>query len=383
MSIITGLSLANVLGATTDAVWAKVAQGSAAVLGHSYPTPDHDAIGRSLASRTQLQCDPTTHIALHLADRLMEQVPKPQSPFDTGVMLGNTFGGMTFGQRELSNLYQKGPQAVSPYQSFAWFFAANTGQVSIRHDLKGPCGTVAAEACGGIDAIAQAHRLVVEGQPRMLTGAVDGSAAPFGVAVQYAHADATRSSEAYAPLTTEGAGFVPGEGGALLLIEDEPTVRAQSRSAIARIAGHASGFIGSDADPAATIASVLRGALADSKVEAQEVGLVFADGIGSPGADKDESDALAKVFGAESVPVTVPKASFGRLGAAASATDVALAALAIQQRLMPPTPMPVSARPLAGVDIVHTPAPLERPTVAVVSRGFGGFVSALVLTCAD
>ena len=381
MSMITSIALVNRLGLETEGVWRALLDGATPVRPGTYPGPDHDGVDAGLASRTRIQSDPTTHVALHLSDRLLEAAPPASGPFDTGVMLANTFGGMTFGQRELSNLYRKGPRAVSPYQSFAWFFAANTGQVSIRHGLKGPSGTVSSEACGGLDAIGQADRLIAEGQPRMVTGAVDGSSAPFAVAVQYAHPAAAADPAArYQPLTTGSDGFVPGEGGCFLLLEDEAGVYASGRTGIARIVGHAAGFATrSTSDPGVVAARVLRAALAEAAVAPGDVGVVFADGSGAPDQDKEEAAYLAAVFDGDPVPVTVPKVAFGRLGAAGSATDTALAALAVSRRVIPPTAVPADADPVFGLDLVRETRPLHRPVAVVVSRGFGGFVSAMVV----
>ena len=73
-----------------------------------------------------------------------------------GVITASSSGGIEFGQGEIEKLWSQGPQHVSAYQSIAWFYAATTGQISIRHGMKGPCGVVAAEGAGGLDALAQA-----------------------------------------------------------------------------------------------------------------------------------------------------------------------------------------------------------------------------------
>ena len=48
----------------------------------------------------------------------------------------------------------RGPSFVGAYQSIAWFYAATTGQISIRHGMKGPCGVVVSEGAGGLEALA-------------------------------------------------------------------------------------------------------------------------------------------------------------------------------------------------------------------------------------
>ena len=60
-------------------------------------------------------------------------------------------GGNEFGQREIQSLWSSGPRAVTVYQSIAWFYAATTGQISIRHGSKGMCGVVAGGGAAGLD----------------------------------------------------------------------------------------------------------------------------------------------------------------------------------------------------------------------------------------
>ncbi len=70
------------------------------------------------------------------------------------VITASSSGGNEFGQREIQNLWGKGPLFVGAYQSIAWFYAATTGQISIRHGMKGPSGVVVAEGAGGLEALA-------------------------------------------------------------------------------------------------------------------------------------------------------------------------------------------------------------------------------------
>ena len=94
------------------------------------------------------------------------------------VVTAASAGGFEFGQKELQALWSKGPAYVSAYQSFAWFYPVNTGQISIRHGMRGPGSALVAEQAGGLDALAKARRHVREGTALMLAGAVDGSLCP-------------------------------------------------------------------------------------------------------------------------------------------------------------------------------------------------------------
>src|SRR3712207_7365593 len=62
--------------------------------------------------------------------------------------------------------WAKGPRSVGAYQSIAWFYAASTGQISIRDGYKGPSGVVVSEGAGGLDSIGWARRVARRGTPR-------------------------------------------------------------------------------------------------------------------------------------------------------------------------------------------------------------------------
>ncbi|MEU0274307.1 DUF993 family protein, partial [Streptomyces sp. NPDC006307] len=112
-----------------------------------------------------------------------------------------------------------------------------------------------------------------------------------------------------------------------------------------------------------------------------DVDLVFADALGTAEADAAEAAVLARLL--PDVPVTAPKAGFGRAYAGAGALDLAAAVLALEQGFVPPTPWPDPDEPvleeLAG-RLVRGAGPAAAPrTALVLSRGFGGACSAAVL----
>ncbi|WP_345154008.1 hypothetical protein [Nonomuraea rubra] len=79
------------------------------------------------------------------------------------MVTASSSGGVEFGQREIQELWSKGPRHVGAYQSIAWFYAATTGQISIRHGMRGPCGVVVAEQAGALESLAQARRVLEDG----------------------------------------------------------------------------------------------------------------------------------------------------------------------------------------------------------------------------
>ncbi|MFF4344847.1 ketosynthase chain-length factor [Kitasatospora sp. NPDC001540] len=398
-AVVTGLGIAAPNGLGTEDYWASVLEGRSGIgritrfVPDAYPSvlagelPDFDGAAH-LPDRLLPQTDRVTQIALTitewaLGDAALDPTGLPE--YEMGVVTASGSGGFEFGQRELENLWSKGPGHVSAYQSFAWFYAVNTGQISIRHGMRGPSGVLVTEQAGGLDALAQARRNLRSGAKYMIAGGVDASLCPWGWAAVASGGRLSRSQDparAYRPFAPDADGAVAGEGGALLVVEDiESATSRHAPKVYGEIAGYAATF---DPKRGSGRASGLRRAidlaLADAHLAPRDIDVVFADGAGLPAPDLDEAEAIAAVFGPHSVPVTVPKTMTGRLNAGGGALDVATALLALRDGVIPPTTN-VPAPPVRlGVDLVIG-GPRRRPLAAalVLARGEGGFNAALVV----
>jgi act minimal PKS chain-length factor (CLF/KS beta) len=301
-----------------------------------------------------------------------------------GVITASSSGGFEFGQNELRALWSKGSQYVSAYQSFAWFYAVNTGQISIRHGMRGPSGVLVTDQAGGLDAVAQARRLIRKGSALIVSGGVDGSICPWGWVAQLAGDRLSTSDEpdrAYLPFDADASGHVPGEGGALLITEDAEAARGRgARQIYGEIAGYGATFDprpGSGREPG--LRRAIEIALTDAKFTAADVDVVFADAAALPELDHIEAEAIAGVFGPHGVPVTAPKTMTGRLYSGAAALDVVAALLSIRDGLIPPTTNVVPAAEYRLDLVIGQPRTTSVRAALVLARGAGGFNSALVV----
>ena len=400
-SVITGLGVIAPSGVGVEEYWAATLRGDLAITpitrfdasGYAArlagQVPDFDP-GEHLDNRFIVQTDRWTWFGmaasrLALADAGYD--PASRDPYETSVIFGAGSGGNDFGQKELSRLHTRGRTAVSVYQSIAWFYAATTGQTSIRHGLKGPSGVVVADGTGGIDSLAQARRTIRRGTASVLAGAAESGLTPYALTC---HLSSGRVSEAadpragYKPFDARAGGYLPGEGGATLLVE-HPAAAAERGAA--KIYGEIAGYAAThDAHhhsrPAASpawLAAAIRRALADAGVAPGEVDVVFADGAGSRDLDALEAAALRDVFGAGGVAVTAPQGLIGRLCAGGSALAAATALLALRDGVLPATGNLDEPDPAYGLDLVREPRPVAARVAMVVARGFGGFNSVLVL----
>ncbi|MGW1720565.1 beta-ketoacyl synthase N-terminal-like domain-containing protein [Streptomyces sp. NPDC002156] len=313
--------------------------------------------------------------------------PAAHDPYATSVILGSGSGGNEFGQREIQALWSRGRKAIGAYQSIAWFYAASTGQLAIRHGAKGPCGVVVSDSASGIDSLGWADRSIRRGTGAVLAGGTEAPIAPYALTIQMSDghlSTATDPRNGYKPFDRAANGHLPGEGGAILVVEDEAAARARSAPVgYGVIAGYAAT---QDAHHYRTAAPDGRQysraiglALQRAGVRPDEVDLVLADGAGRPDADAAEAKALCSVFGAHAVPVTVPQGLVGRLLSGGSALSVATALLAMRNGVIPPVGNLDDPDPAYGLDLVRRPRERRLDTVLVTARGQGGFNSAVVL----
>jgi act minimal PKS chain-length factor (CLF/KS beta) len=396
-AVVTGLGVTSPTGLGAADYWSAICNGESAIAeierfdASSYPSRlaaevDGFVVAEHLPSRLIPQTDRMTQLALVAADwALTDAGVRPQDwrDFDMGVVTASSSGGFEFGQNELKKLWSKGGQHVSAYQSFAWFYAVNTGQISIRNGMRGPGSVVVSEQAGGLDAVAQARREIRKGARLIVTGGMDGSICPWGWVAQLASGLLSESNDperAYLPFDAEAAGYVPGEGGALLVLEDAESARERGAQVYGEVAGYGSTFDprpGSGREPGLRRAIDI--ALAEAELAPADIDVVFADAAAVPELDRIEAEAIRAVFGPRGVPVTTPKTMTGRLCSGAAALDLAAALLSIRDGLIPAT-VNVTPLPAYELDLVQGSSRQARVDAALVlARGDGGFNSAMVL----
>ncbi|NUP45920.1 MAG: ketosynthase chain-length factor [Catenulispora sp.] len=398
-AVITGIGVVAPNGVGADEFWKATAEGISVLAPVSRDGCTHLPLRVAgevhgfdaesvIEERFLVQTDRFTHYAMAAADLAVRDAGLETgagSPFAVGVVTAAGSGGGEFGQRELQHLWAQGPHFVGPYQSIAWFYAASTGQISIRGGLKGPCAVVAADEAGGLDALAHAARTIRRGAAAVVVGATEAPLAPYSIVCQLGYPELSLGADpgrAYLPFSTEACGFVPAEGGGMFVVEDAESARRRAARIRAVVAGHAATFTGASrwAESRDGLAHAIRGALAAADCAPEEVDVVFADALGVPEADRAEVLALADALGGHSrrVPVTAPKAGTGRAYCGAPLLDTAAAVLALEQGLVPPTPNVGAAG--HDIDLVTGLArPAELRTALVLSRGLMGSNAALVL----
>ncbi|WP_327085925.1 beta-ketoacyl synthase N-terminal-like domain-containing protein [Nonomuraea sp. NBC_01738] len=259
-AVVTGIGVVAPTGIGVEAHWQAVLAGKSGI-GRitrfdptSYPVrlagqvPGFEA-KEQVPNRLIPQTDHWTHMALAAAEAALADArvdPAGFGEYEMAVVTAGSSGGTEFGQREMERLYLNGPSWVSAYQSIAWFYAATTGQVSIRHGMRGPCGVFCTEQAGGIDAFGQARRLVRLGSRLVVSGGTDAPLCPYGLVAQLSNAKMSAVDDpdrAYLPFDADASGYIPGEGGAMMIVESAGSAAGRGAGpGYGRIAGYAAGF---------------------------------------------------------------------------------------------------------------------------------------------
>jgi minimal PKS chain-length factor (CLF/KS beta) len=403
-AVITGVGVVAPTGQDRESWWSATRAGESGIERIARFDPSRYPVtlagevrdfepGDHLDQRLIKQTDRWTWMALVAAQAALDDAkfdPAEYDPYSMSVITASSSGGNEFGQREIQALWEKGPVFVGAYQSIAWFYAATTGQISIKHGMKGPSGVVLAEGAGGLEALAHSRRTIRRGVETAVSGGVEAPIGPYALTCQLGTGFLSTESDpaaAYRPFDARANGYVPGEGGAILLVESLQS--AQERKA-PQIYGEILGYgatndahhWGRPAPDATQSARAMSVALANAGIAPDEVDAVVADAFGVPEIDALEVQAIKAVLGehAARVPVLAPKSGVGRMYAGGASLDAAAALLCMRDGTLPP--IVNLEEPAEGfeLDFVRgSERAGELSTILVNARGFGGFNSALVL----
>ncbi|USN99322.1 MAG: hypothetical protein H6810_01195 [Phycisphaeraceae bacterium] len=273
--------------------------------------------------------------------------------------------------------------------------------VTIIHGAEGPSNTITCAEASGLLSLGESARVIERGDAdACFSGGVESKINPVGLLrLTYEGrlaetGDATDSGEIVRPYDPDAPGGVPGEGGAIFLIEEgsKASVRGKGR-AYARLAGFGAAHSGGplfpgvfDGDPGdgfadSGIERAVRAALADAGITPGEVDAIVPGAFGVASCDRGERNALAAVFGArlaeiETITITP---TVGLTAAGHGSLLAAAGALAIKHQRLPARRH--GGTPHASMRVGPTDArDASLRTVLVCTPSLGGQVGAIVLT---
>ena len=312
-----------------------------------------------------------------------------------GSMMGSALGGVAYAESQMHVFIEKGLKALDPALALMVFGGAASCNIAIEFGLQGPNSTNAMSCASGTIAIGDGFREIRDGYADvMLCGAAEAPLAPltFG-AFAIIRAMSTRNDEprrASRPFDRDRDGFVMGEGGAVLVLEELDRARARGAHIYAEIVGYGNSndahHMTAPRPDGSQAARSMSRALADGHVGPTDVAYVNAHGSSTPLNDPTETLALKQVFGdhARSLQVSSTKGYYGHALGASGAFEAAICALALERRWLPPT---VNLDcPADDCDLDYIPQRGREAAVEYAlsnSFGFGGINAALVFRRAD
>jgi 3-oxoacyl-(acyl-carrier-protein) synthase len=380
------MGLINAAGEDAETVWQTILAGKSAIgLARRFDASGLDVSvvaeiqdfrqAKGINRRIIAKSDRFAHFALSataqaLADAGLDAADL--DPFRVGISFGNNSGGWDICERGFAEYYREGASMVNPWQATAWFPAAPQGFVSIHFNIRGWSKSFACDRASGASAAYFAFRAMQWGHnDLMLTGGAEAPVTRLGVNAHVSTGELSRSCDpdrAYLPYSKAATGLVLGEGSAVLVLEDRDLAIGRG----ARVYGELLAVEQRTGPPedSSVLADALRAALARAGRDPAQVGLVFGDGCGLVSADLLEAEVLNLVL--PDVPVTVPKAAVGHLYGASTGTDIALALLALRDRVIPATAHAESDAGERFVPLVAVTEPRDLDTVVIVSRSREG-----------
>jgi len=314
---------------------------------------------------------------------------------EVGVIIGSGMGGLTTLSQQLTVLSNEGPSRVSPFLIPVMIPDMASGQVSIHIGAKGPNYGVVSACASGAHAIGSAFTTIRQGDAEvMLAGGSEAVITPITVAA-FANMKAlsTRNDDprkASRPFDAGRNGFVMGEGAAVLVLENLDFALKRGSPILAELVGYAATadayhFTGPP-ESGENIKRAMRLALQQAHLQPGDIDCINAHGTSTRLNDAIETRAIKSLFGehAYKIPISANKSMLGHLIGAAGAISSAVAVLAINNGIIPPTIN--LENPDTECDLDYTPnvaRQKEVRNVLVNSFGFGGHNASLVFKACD
>jgi 3-oxoacyl-[acyl-carrier-protein] synthase II len=404
--VVTGLGCVSPVGNTVAESWANLLAGRTGIdLVKSFDASNLACrfagevkgfqISDYIAEKEARHMDRFIHLGLAAACQAVEDAGLPtgdklvaELAERIGVNIGSGIGGLPMIEEQHSELVNRGPRRISPFFVPASIINMISGHVSIKYGFQGPNLAVVTACTSGLHAIGLSARLIDSGDADvMVAGGAESCVSPLGIGgFAAARALSTRNDDpktASRPWDKDRDGFVLGEGGGVLVLEEYEHAKARG----ARIYAELSGF-GMSADAFHMTAPNVDGpkrsmvaALKNAGVNPDQVDYVNAHGTSTPLGDVNESNALKLALGdhARRTVVNSTKSMTGHLLGGAGGIESVFTVLAIHHQKSPPTINIFNQDPECDLDYCANTARDLKIDVALKNNfGFGGTNGTLV-----
>jgi len=404
--VVTGLGCVSPVGNTVEQSWANLLAGQSGIdLVTSFDAASFACrfagevkgfqVGDYMPEKEARHMDRFIHLGLAAACQAVadaglpigEALTEPQAE-RIGVNIGSGIGGLPMIEETHSELVNRGPRRVSPFFVPASIINMISGHVSIKYGFKGPNLAVVTACTTGLHAIGLAARLIeCDDADVMIAGGAESCVSPLGIGgFAAARALSTRNDDpktASRPWDKDRDGFVLGEGGGVMVLEEYEHAKRRGAKIYAELAG-----FGMSGDAYHMTAPNVDGprrsmqaALRNAGVNADQVNYLNAHGTSTPLGDVNETNAIKLTLGdhARHVVVNSTKSMTGHLLGGAGGIESVFTVLAVHHQKSPPTINIFNQDPECDLDYCANTARDMKIDVALKNNfGFGGTNGTLV-----
>lgn len=313
------------------------------------------------------------------------------SPERFGVYFGSGIGGLGTILNEVEKLLTKGNRKVSPHFIPMMISNMASGNIAIKFNAQGPCLPVVTACATGTNAIGEAFRAIKFGYAdAIITGGSEASIVPIGVAGfdnMLALNTSDNPKEASIPFDKRRSGFVIGEGGGALVLEEYEHAVKRGAKIYAEVCGYGctcdAHHITAPNPEAAGAARAIANAIEEANMCEEESIYINAHGTSTPLNDVSETKAIKRALGdkAYKALISSTKSMTGHMLGAAGAVEAIASILALKEGIIPPTIGLYEQDPECDLDYVPNEAREKEVNLALsTSLGFGGHNACVAFT---
>ena len=263
-------------------------------------------------------------------------------------------------------------------------------EIALKFGAHGPSVVISTGCTSGIDAIGYGHQMIQDGEADVvISGAAESPISPISMAcfdpIKATSARNDDPEHASRPFDRDREGFVMGEGGAVLLLEEYEFARSRGAHIYCEVTGFASRgnayHMTGLRKEAYAMTEAINDAMAQGGTQPADIDYINAHGSGTKQNDRHETSAYKQTLGEQAykIPISSIKSMIGHSLGAIGAIEMAACALAIDRGVVPPTANWENPDPECDLD--YTPNEARHTTVQAAlstASGFGGFQSAMV-----
>ncbi len=316
------------------------------------------------------------------------------NPDRTGVIFSSGIGGLLTFQEEVINFAKgDGTPRFNPFFIPKMILDIAAGQISMRHGFRGPNFAVVSACASSTHAVMEAFNWIRLGKADIiLSGGSEAVICESGVAGFNAMKALSERNDdpstASRPFDQGRDGFVMGEGGGMLVLEELEHALARGAKIYCEVCGG-----GATADAHHITAphpeglgalNVMRQALEEANMQPEDIDYINVHGTSTPLGDIAETKAILQVFGehAYNLNISSTKSMTGHLLGAAGAIEAIACVLAVVNDIVPPTINHFTDDPELDPKLnftFHTPQ--KRLVRAALSNtfGFGGHNASVIM----